>query len=352
MKRSVLAATAVVLALVLAVPMGHTVAAQGTQGAQTRLRVVHASPDAPAVDVLVDNNRVFCNLPFRAVTRYVPVTPGTHNIRIVATTAAVPAVPPAAAAATPTPGPGTPTAPAVTATPRTVTPTGTPRTATPTATRATATATPQTATPTTATPTTVAPQTPTQVATAVTPQAMTPQGVTPQGITPQGITPQGVTPQAALVQPAPARQDILNVNVTLQPNAAHSLVVLGTAANVQSQVLTDDLTAPPQGQAKVRFVHASPNAPAVNVAADDQTLFSNVSFRTATDYANVPAGSVNLQVSAADTGAVVLTVPDVEFVGRVVYTVYAIGLVNGQPPLQALPAVESVAGTPVPAAGT
>jgi mannitol/fructose-specific phosphotransferase system IIA component len=53
--------------------------AQPTGG---RVRVVHASPDAPAVDVLVDGVRILESLPFREYSEYLALPAGTHEIRV------------------------------------------------------------------------------------------------------------------------------------------------------------------------------------------------------------------------------------------------------------------------------
>lgn len=54
-----------------------------TASAQTaRVRVVHASSDAPAVDILVDGNVAFQNLRFRDYTNYTPVPAGLRQVSI------------------------------------------------------------------------------------------------------------------------------------------------------------------------------------------------------------------------------------------------------------------------------
>lgn len=47
-----------------------------------RVRVVHASPDAPAVDIFVNNGKVFENLPYREYTEYVPLAAGSYEFKI------------------------------------------------------------------------------------------------------------------------------------------------------------------------------------------------------------------------------------------------------------------------------
>lgn len=56
-----------------------TVFAQGTNA---RVRIVHASPDAPAVDIFVNGGKVLENLPFREYSEYLSLPAGTYNVEI------------------------------------------------------------------------------------------------------------------------------------------------------------------------------------------------------------------------------------------------------------------------------
>ncbi len=49
------------------------------------VRVVHASPDAPAVDVLVDEATALTNVAYRAASAYLTVAPGERRLRVRAT---------------------------------------------------------------------------------------------------------------------------------------------------------------------------------------------------------------------------------------------------------------------------
>ena len=51
---------------------------------EARLRVFHASPDAPNVDVLVDGGAVLENVPYTAASDFLPVASGTRHIRVTA----------------------------------------------------------------------------------------------------------------------------------------------------------------------------------------------------------------------------------------------------------------------------
>ena len=76
--------TALLLGLVLAISAaGSSRAQDGAAEASASLRFVHASPDAPAVDILVDSQPVAQGLEFGAVTEFAPVSDGDHTLQVV-----------------------------------------------------------------------------------------------------------------------------------------------------------------------------------------------------------------------------------------------------------------------------
>lgn len=81
MKRSLraLAGLAVVPALLL------SFAGPASAADEAMVRVLHASPDAPAVDVKVNDANVLTNVPFKAISSYLPLAAGTYNIKVCAT---------------------------------------------------------------------------------------------------------------------------------------------------------------------------------------------------------------------------------------------------------------------------
>ncbi len=148
-------------------------------------------------------------------------------------------------------------------------------------------------------------------------------------------------------------QSLVQTTVTLNANTPYSIVLTGQPGSVQAVVLADELAAPPQGKARVRFMHAVPGGPSVDLSVRDlqggeQARFNNVSFRQVTSYAAVSASGFEVQVRDAQTDNVIVTVPNIRLNDGVVYTVYTVGLVAGPPPVQAILVVESVSGMPVP----
>ncbi len=210
-----------VLALVLAIP---TLAATGP-----RVRVVHASPDAPAVDVWVDGAVAFEGAPFKGITPYATLTEGMHNFQVV----------------------------------------------------------------------------------------------------PSGAT-----------EPV-----VIEADLDLQMDQDYTVVAVGQLENIEPLVLADNNAPPAEGKAHVRFVHASPNAPEVDIAVADggPVLFGNVEFKEASDYLPVDAGTYDLEARLAGTEDVALSVPGVVLEEGTVYTIFAMGLVGEDPALTAVASVDATA---------
>ncbi|MFN8653514.1 MAG: DUF4397 domain-containing protein [Gemmatimonadales bacterium] len=95
---------------------------------------------------------------------------------------------------------------------------------------------------------------------------------------------------------------------------------------------SDDDKTGPNGTAQVRVVHASPDAPAVDVLVDNSVVLNGVTYKQASDYLDVPSGTRNFKVQAAGGGAVVINV-DAALTRGNAYTVIATGLLASIEPL-------------------
>jgi hypothetical protein len=217
--KKLLAVVSIVLALGLAVP------AFAQSGA--RVRVVHASPDAPAVDVWVNDSVAFSNAPFKGITAYAPLATGTYNVKVVPTGATEPVV--------------------------------------------------------------------------------------------------------------------INADLTLDAKD-YTVVAVGKLESIEPLVLFGNNSLPAEGKSHVRFVHASPDAPAVDIAVKGgPVLFSNIAFKGVGEYLPVDAGTYDLEVRVAGTDTVALAVPGIALQNRTVYTIFATGLAAGEPALTAVPSVDAQA---------
>lgn len=122
---------------------------------------------------------------------------------------------------------------------------------------------------------------------------------------------------------------VIDANLPLGAGQTVSVVAVNRLTNIEPLVLIDDNAPPTAGNAKVRFVHAGSDAPAVDITlADGTTLFDDVSFKQASNYLEVPGGSYDLQVRDQTGAVVVLSLDDVALAAGKVHTVFAVGLLG------------------------
>ena len=227
----------VAAALVAALAAGVVMAPQGADAQQAtgRVRIMHASPDTPPVDIFVDGQKAVTALAFPNNTGYVALPAGGHNVKVFVS---------------PSDGTGTPA-----------------------------------------------------------------------------------------------------LQATLEVVAGKDVTVLATGrvgdGSLALTLFEDDNRTPSGNNAHIRLIHASPDAPPVNVAVagTDTNVFTGVAFRNVSPYVPVPAGTYSLDVKVNATGATVLTIPNLKLDARTVYTAVAVGLA-GNGTLRVVPLVDA----PAPAA--
>lgn len=157
----------------------------------------------------------------------------------------------------------------------------------------------------------------------------------------RGFTPYlKVAPGTYNVRVFPAGQTanpVITRDITLNASEIYTAAAIGTVPNLDILVVPDVRVPFMPGRANVRFVHLSPNAPAVDVYTPDGTvLFRNVAYRQISNYIPVVPGRHTIYVRPTGTANPVLYVPNIVLEAQKNYTIYAIGLVGGTPGLQVL----------------
>lgn len=150
-----------------------------------------------------------------------------------------------------------------------------------------------------------------------------------------------VKPREYTIQVFPTGQKtnpLINGKLTVPPKNSYTVAAIGRLSNIGLlPIMEIYMPMVDKRNSYIRFAHLSPNAPAVDITLPDGTkLFSNVKYKEYTDYISLPPGNYTLQVKPAGTNNVVLTVPNVKLSPGTIYTVYAVGLVGENPPLDAI----------------
>ncbi len=125
---------------------------------------------------------------------------------------------------------------------------------------------------------------------------------------------------------AGAATTLVTLDTTITGSSAFSVYVMDVAAKLQVVIINDFLGLPTAGNAKLRFVHASPDTAGLDVFQDDSTtaIVSAIPFKAAGLYSLVPAGTHAYKLNLAGTTTTSLQQSLVLEAGKV-YTAAIIG---------------------------
>jgi hypothetical protein len=123
---------------------------------------------------------------------------------------------------------------------------------------------------------------------------------------------------------------VIEADLPLTEDIYYSVFAVDEVANLSPLVIVDDLTTPAAGFAHARFIHLSPDAPAVDITTTDGTVvFGNYEFKEYSDFTPLPVGTYDLQVRLQGTSTIVLELPGITLDNQKIYTVFAKGFVGG-----------------------
>ena len=130
--------------------------------------------------------------------------------------------------------------------------------------------------------------------------------------------------------------NLISRKIDVESGKSYTIAAAGSGKKLYLQTYEDQFDVP-SGKTKVRLVHLSPDAGAVDVGVKNgSNLFNNVSFRKNTDYLTINPTTADLEAKKAGTNDTVLTLPNVQLLPNTSYSIYVIGFANGQPSLEGL----------------
>lgn len=136
--------------------------------------------------------------------------------------------------------------------------------------------------------------------------------------------------QNVKVNVAGTTNSVINANIPFTKNMNYSIFAVDSVSKISALLTTDDLTAPAAGKAHIRFIHLSPNAPAVDVAVTGgAVVFDDYDFKEVSDFTPLNAGTYDLEVRVAGTSTVALPLPGIALTAGKIYTVFAKGFLGG-----------------------
>jgi Domain of unknown function (DUF4397) len=149
---------------------------------------------------------------------------------------------------------------------------------------------------------------------------------------------------------------VIAATVSLKAGKAYTVAVFGQLTSVKAALLTDDLTRPGSSKSKVRLIQAIPGEGAVDLVTGGDVLISGARFPSASDYQEVPAGSVDLQVRKSGSGEVLARKSNVKLRSGSISSLVAVGGIGEKLELLDVPdaaaAVKAAGGVATGAGGT
>lgn len=138
------------------------------------------------------------------------------------------------------------------------------------------------------------------------------------------------------IYPAGTRDAVLTKTFTVPANSIATGAVYGLLPNIDVMFINDKCMRDPSA-AKVRFIHLSPDAPRVDMVLNDSNvLFRNCPYMGVSKHKMVMPGNYCVSLRVAGTNDLALRRPNVSLRANMVYTIYAVGLVGGEPGLELL----------------
>ena len=131
---------------------------------------------------------------------------------------------------------------------------------------------------------------------------------------------------------SPLEEAVIDWSFDLDPGQAYVMLANGAADDLELSITGTDLRPVAEGQSRLRVIHASPDAGAVDIGVEGQeeNLFEGVDFRGATDYIVVDAGDYPIEVRPGGEDLTVALQSDATLEAGVTYDLVALGRPDDQ----------------------
>ena len=287
-RRPALLAGALAASLVAVSAIGAAAQSPDPMAETAKVRVLHASPDAPAVDIYVNGAETLSDVPFGTISEYLEVPAGEYQVQVFPASEE-PATEGAVIDAMLTFEAGTMTTVAATNNVASIEAQVISDAPAPVADQAQVRVVHLSAD---APAVDIAPDGAEPIVTNLAYPAATDYLTVPGGAYDLEVRPTGTMDVALQLDP-----------VTLENGTSYSVFAIGSLAGGTLQVLPAvdavNQMAPEATTAKVRVLHGSPDAPNVDVYANGAAVLTDVPFGAVSEYLEVPAGEYQIQVFAA-----------------------------------------------------
>lgn len=124
------------------------------------------------------------------------------------------------------------------------------------------------------------------------------------------------------INPTGSMTPVIDVSLDITAMSSNTAAAVGFVAGIEPLAIADDLTPPAAGNAHIRVIHASPDAPNVDVYVDGAKVLTDVPFKAVSNYLPLSAEAHTIQVNATGTSTTVIDAA-VNLEDGAIYTVIA-----------------------------
>lgn len=125
---------------------------------------------------------------------------------------------------------------------------------------------------------------------------------------------------------------VLDTALQFASGKAYSVFIADSLSSIEAIVLGDSTEILEAGKAMIRVVHLSPDAPELDVLADDSDLFSALSFKDGTAFKEINSGTISIKFQSVEgQNETLLTVPGLELESKEYYTIVLKGFSTPPP---------------------
>jgi Domain of unknown function (DUF4397) len=129
---------------------------------------------------------------------------------------------------------------------------------------------------------------------------------------------------------------LLSKRITIEPGKSYTLATIDLVKKMRLLPYENQPNVP-ANEAKIRFIHLSPDTQALDIAVKDRdVVFPNISYKQATEYLGLIPMTVDLEVRIAGSKEILLPMPKAQFRANETYTIVLIGISNENPGFQAM----------------
>jgi hypothetical protein len=128
-----------------------------------------------------------------------------------------------------------------------------------------------------------------------------------------------------------ATSALIDTTFNFEDGKAYSIFAVDQLSRIEALLVVDSAARPAEGKAMVRFVQLSPDAPALDLSTPQQPgspVFSNNSFKQATDFQEIEAKTYTFNISHTGVSDALVVAKDVNLLPGRYYTIITRGFVN------------------------